>query len=257
MGTESFEDQWIANLDVLGMSVSMMNAERREVILRSYLDFARTRSQGLKPRRGDFGSDGKVLAELWAKMQADALVLFSDSIFFRFLGSSQQYQLDRANLRSFSLFVVEPFLGLLAWAWKNGLPVRGALSYGAAHVAVDLNIIVGPAVVRSVRWQEVQEWPWVSLDPKSAQLVLPMLDASQDVLVPYDVPTKNGPVSSYALSPSLLAPNDIERLIDLWRIAQKEGMIAHTRKWVNLIKFCLNHGCEFPQITSAERHLLT
>jgi hypothetical protein len=127
----------------------------------------------------------------------------------RFFGDSILLSYEVNNREKFDeylhriVFVLSAFIPL---ALSHGIPVRGALAIGEYIEKSD--VVLGPAVYDAANWYEQQDMISVMTTPKAANYIQGILYNSKiDLmrqmeaygLILYDIPIKNGKISSYVV----------------------------------------------------------
>jgi hypothetical protein len=184
--------------------------------------------------------------------------MFSDSIFYYFTPPRDPQPAER-DWMLFQHGVLAPVQGILSWAWNNGFAVRGSIGYGTSCISDDMNVILGPAILKVVQWEQMQNWPWVSIEPGSVELVNKLVnwDAPRH-LVPYDVPTKVGAIKTHVLSlDTFHTPVITGFFVEQWRQAYKNASAHDIHMWHNLLYFFGQCRYNFPQLTQTEKWILS
>jgi hypothetical protein len=241
------------------MSEAMTGESKAKSILSSYLEFRKSLPDTFRlpesVRQKESDAEWRDLSEGYKEFIPEGLMALSDSIFYHFRASAE-LAMSTADLK---FAVLYPLRHILQWAWNQQLPMRGTISRGLCHISQDKSVFFGPPVPKAVRWEELQEWPWISVEPGIASLHEISETTKARFLVPYHVPTKDGPINTYALNPSLAFESQevCQNLFcQNWKDAYKTSDLKKIRMWSNVLVFFRHCGVKLPGLSDAELALL-
>jgi hypothetical protein len=110
---------------------------------------------------------------------------------------------------------------LLRLAFDRGIPLRGAISYGAYFISENPICLLGKPLVEANESQKKQEWSGAILCKSAQEVIRNMLDLSGFRLIEYDVPFGSKTKKCYALR---WDDSDIENYIMLGLGAYDKGL---------------------------------
>lgn len=242
--------RYIAFLDILGFSQIVKETELSDLI-----NLVNIAYQNLHPasRLGVFDVD--------LKRQDQRLPLPTMPLVDTFSFSDTFVIASKGSTQSDFLYVLAATRVLSSWLFAQGLPVRGAVTFGEADYLPGTNHLVGKALVRAAELEKMQNWFGVLIDPDildvehTQALQMPFI---APVILEYDVPIKRQmeksiylPFVNYDLALRTRREVRLRTKVINWRlnltiqagtkaIFRKASKREEQDKINNTLKFCLH-----------------
>lgn len=177
--------RYVTHVDILGMTVLVQKDAELAWKILSGLAAVRNHVQNIEVEFTATGQRMPVVERIFSVMFSDTIVLFT-------LGDTK----DDLNL------ILIATSELLHKAMLNRVPVRAGIAHGTFFFNIQESMYAGPALIEAYKLGESAQWLGITTTETVCQRAKAanIQSGTADVVVPAQIPTKEGPQSGYAVN---------------------------------------------------------